>query len=181
MFKFTYQWSINKLWSPHLNSVLSNSQVHHHCAMLPLKKVDGNCDYYGISSRAGSLGYNTLGAHFQVLYSSLSWVMFSLLYFKRSGQASFKQHFWTSFWWHLPFVSTGLEIYGEVECLEILRRGWVVRNFVIFIAIKLFFKNDKAPWEQNYMTWKLVAMFRSKIFSYFLSLKFFKIKWFKHF
>jgi len=39
----------------------------------------------------------------------------------------------------------GLEIYGEAEWLEILRRGWVVRNLIIFIAIKLFFKNDKAP------------------------------------
>lgn len=80
LFKLRYQ---SRKWqSPPSNSVLSNSQgcvVHHHYAMLPSKQMDGQLDYYRISFRTESLGFNIFGAHFHVWYSSLSWVTFSLL------------------------------------------------------------------------------------------------------
>ena len=156
MFTFTYQWSINKLWSPHLNSVLTPKALLFIITMpcCLWKKWMATVTIMGSAP--------ALGLWDMILWGPLPGFVFTALLQKgRSGIVY--ATLLDKFWWRRLFVCTGLEIYGEVEWLEILRRGWVIRNLIIFIAIKLFFKNDKAPWEQNYITRKLVAMFRSKI------------------
>ena len=106
------------------------------------KKWMGSCDYYVISFRSGNLGCNTLGTHFQVLYSSLSWGPFSR-FFTSIGQVR-----------HLLSNTYGEVVMASSFCLHLignLKRCWVVGNHVIGhhfycnSALKQFFRNDKVP------------------------------------